>query len=304
MVISAAVGSRNSDRNAGVHMRPLMVGFCLVAMAGLAFLFGLSLAPAPSSMAVSLAEPSPRPDSVARRPILVELFTSQGCSSCPPADELLGRLAEDPNRRVIPLSFHVDYWNRLGWRDPFSSAQWSERQRLYNAALRTGRVYTPQLVVDGADHCVGSDVATVHKLIDTASRRSTGIHLGLEVERTGNRLIARVAAEVGGEDFDTKVSLESIEPTQVWVALTESGLETSVKTGENARRMLKNNFVVRAMQPAFKLSRGTASGTGRVEFDLLETLGNQPSLDRLHIVAFAQETATRRIQGAQVWPTP
>ncbi len=281
-------------------MRPLVVGFVLAVLAALAFFFGMSLAPAPSTLAASVADASDISDPVAERPILVELFTSQGCSSCPPADELLGVLAEDPNRTVIPLSFHVDYWNRLGWRDPFSSAKWSERQRLYNSALRTGRVYTPQLVVDGAAHCVGSDVATVHRLIDEASRRSTGVQVLLEVEKTGNRLVAKVAAEVGGAGFDTKASLESLEPTGVWVALAESGLETSVKTGENARRTLKNNFVVRDLKPAFELSREAVSGSGQVSFEL----GKELSVDRLHVVALAQESATRRIQGAQIWSAP
>src|SRR5688572_22165851 len=88
----------------------------------------------------------------AQAPVLVELFTSQGCSSCPPADKLLSALRSDPQMagRVIPLAFHVDYWNRIGWEDPFSSAQWTGRQQRYARALGNGsRVYTPQLVVNG-----------------------------------------------------------------------------------------------------------------------------------------------------------
>src|SRR5689334_14081460 len=90
---------------------------------------------------------------------LVELFTSEGCSSCPPADRVLARLAAEARasgRRIFPLSFHVDYWNGLGWRDPWSTRTFTERQRNYARALGW-RTYTPQMVINGAEHFVGSD---------------------------------------------------------------------------------------------------------------------------------------------------
>ena len=93
-------------------------------------------------------------------PVVVELFTSQGCSSCPPAESLLGSLLARPD--VIALSWHVDYWNYLGWRDPFADRQWTERQRHYARALRA-EVYTPALVVNGAHMVVGSDAAAVRE---------------------------------------------------------------------------------------------------------------------------------------------
>jgi len=108
-------------------------------------------------------------------PVIVELFTSQGCSSCPPADRILRRLISkglvSKDRPVIPLSFHVDYWNYIGWTDPFSSARYSQRQQRYAAALRTGRSYTPQLVVDGQRHCVGSHAKEAQSLIAEARQR-------------------------------------------------------------------------------------------------------------------------------------
>src|SRR5690348_11228611 len=96
-------------------------------------------------------------------PVVVELFTSQGCSSCPPADRLLSKLGEDPRfaGKVLPLSFHVDYWNSIGWQDPFSSARWSARQNDYARAFRSDRIYTPQTVVNGTSECVGNDERAV-----------------------------------------------------------------------------------------------------------------------------------------------
>ena len=95
-----------------------------------------------------------------RKAVVVELFTSEGCSSCPPADELLGHLRQDlsaKNIQVIPLGFHVDYWDGLGWKDRFSSAEFTQRQEQYAQALRVDGPYTPEMVVDGAVEFVGND---------------------------------------------------------------------------------------------------------------------------------------------------
>ena len=106
------------------------------------------------------------PVAAAERPIVVELFTSEGCSSCPPADALLAELATRPE--VLALSFHVDYWDRLGWKDPFSSAAATARQRHYAEILGLGNVYTPQIVVDGRWQAVGSDRGEVEHALDAA----------------------------------------------------------------------------------------------------------------------------------------
>ena len=105
-------------------------------------------------------------ESASNLPIIVELYTSQGCSSCPPADEFLGELTKDSD--VLPLSFHVDYWNRLGWRDTFSSPAYTKRQRDYARRARRTTVYTPQMIIHGGEHAVGSDRDHVKKLIKEA----------------------------------------------------------------------------------------------------------------------------------------
>ena len=108
------------------------------------------------------------PARASERPIVVELFTSEGCSSCPPADALLAELASRPD--VLALSFHVDYWDRLGWKDPYSSREATARQNRYATLLDLATVYTPQIVVDGKWQAVGSDRADVEHALDLARR--------------------------------------------------------------------------------------------------------------------------------------
>ncbi|MEM9863798.1 MAG: DUF1223 domain-containing protein, partial [Myxococcota bacterium] len=152
------------------------------------------------------------------RPVaLVELFTSEGCSSCPPADEVLRGL---DGEGIIPLSFHVDYWNRLGWRDPFSDAAFTERQRAYARVFDEGRVYTPQAVVNGRFGLVGSRAAALRARIREASRL-TGATVELSLHRDGREL--EVSHEVEGASAQAAVHL----------ALVESQLETNVRRGEN-----------------------------------------------------------------------
>src|SRR6195256_1535788 len=118
------------------------------------------------------AQESSRTPGTARTAVVVELFTSEGCSSCPPADALLARLAEEPldgNVQLIALEEHVDYWNDLGWADPFSSRDWTSRQYVYAGVLRNGNPYTPQMVVDGAAEFVGSRREQARQAIDEAA---------------------------------------------------------------------------------------------------------------------------------------
>jgi len=207
-------------------------------------------------------------------PVLVELFTSEGCSSCPPADALLAELAAGRvavGAEVVPLSLHVDYWNRLGWRDPFSSAAFSERQQLY--ASRRG-LYTPQMVVDGGADLVGSDRAGASRAISAAARTSK-TPLELRVAASPAGLQVRVAAPPlprGSREAD------------LLLAVTEDGLVSDVARGENAGRKLPHAAVVRLLTRA---DRARSDAPLAAE----KTLKLDPSWRReaLHVVAFLQE---------------
>lgn len=182
--------------------------------------------------------------SAADRPVLVELFTSQSCSSCPPADEKLAELATRPD--VLALAYHVDYWNGLGWRDPLSLPEATERQRAYAAKLGGG-VYTPELVVEGRAQAVGSDRSTVDRLINGAQRGVADAGASLRREK-GEFLI-----HVGAGSRPRGIA-------QVMLVTYAPRSETVVRGGENAGRALVNVNAVRSLR-----SVGTWNGEA---FDL------------------------------------
>jgi hypothetical protein len=161
-------------------------------------------------------------------PVLVELFTSQGCNSCPPADAYLGDLAKRGD--VIALAFHVDYWDYIGWKDPFADAAWTARQRHYSRSLKTRQIYTPQMVVDGGQHAVGSDRRAVERLIGEAARRHRPT---LEVKRSPNGVELRIDGQGEGE---------------VWIVGYDPRHETKVARGENAGRVLTEFNIVRGIK--------------------------------------------------------
>ena len=225
-------------------------------------------------------------------PVVLELFTSQGCSSCPSADRLLSKLEQNPRLagKVVPLSFHVDYWNYIGWTDPFSAPRWSERQRAYGRAFRSNRIYTPQLVVNGQGECVGSNEAEVMRRIDRAlaSEPAGRVSVAAQPVGTDGQLRLQLGAEVArgtakGADLD------------LWVAIYETGLTTPVGSGENASRTLKNDYVVRRLEKAFTLP--AAAGSRRSETITLG-LDKRWKRQNLGVAAFLQDPATLAIQGA------
>jgi len=168
------------------------------------------------------------------RRIVVELFTSQGCSSCPPADRFLSELGKTDD--VIPLSFHVDYWNDLGWRDPFSSFHWSRRQRQYAAVFGTNRAYTPMMVVDASVDFVGSHTGDIR---DEISRRQATAYAA-EVEVTARRKNGRIEVEIAVKPHDVLP-----RNLQALILTYEKDITTRVPRGENARRTLHHDYVVR-----------------------------------------------------------
>ncbi len=238
---------------------------------------------AAAGLAVGRAEDRPGGEA---GPVVLELFTSQGCSSCPPADRLLTRLGSSPEWRgkVVPLAFHVDYWNYIGWSDPFSHKAWSRRQSEYARAFGTRRVYTPQLVVQGRVDCNGSDAVCVERAVRARLARGAEWRVELAVERAGEgKLAARVAVR-------PREAGDRRRPA-VLVALFEKGLETEVGRGENASKTLHNDYVVRTLAEA---QAPDASGHRRVELELKP--GWRP--DRLGVAAFVQDPRTKEILGA------
>lgn len=177
-------------------------------------------------------------------PIVVELFTSQGCSSCPPADAYLGDLAKRSD--VLALAWHVDYWDYIGWKDPFAQPAFTARQRDYQRVLMQRYIYTPQMVVDGRLQGIGSERATIDRLITQAARQhgmNTGGRPSLRLE--GDTLT------ITGARLDT--------PAVVWLALFEPEHQTRVARGENAGRSLGNYNIVREMRVLGRYAGETAT---------------------------------------------
>jgi len=208
-------------------------------------------------------------------PVVIELFTSQGCSSCPPADELLGKLAKAGSldgRKLAPLSFHVDYWNDLGWADPFSTSAWTARQQSYARALGDNRVYTPELVVAGGAGMVGSSSTRVAQAIAAAPRQLA------------------VTATAAWDNARVTVQATAPADADVWVAVWEDGTRTKVARGENAGELLASERVVRKLERV-----ATAGHAGKLDIAL------DPAWKASGAVAFAQR-ADRKIVGATLLP--
>lgn len=198
-----------------------------------------------------------------RGPIVLELFTSQGCSSCPPADRLLNKLARESTaeRPLAPLAFHVDYWDDLGWADPYARPAWTERQRQYARALGDDSVYTPELVVGGAEGMVGSNAVAISGALATITPPAL---LPVKSVWSASQLEVTVTAPASAD---------------VWVAIWEDGTKTKVTRGENAGETLVHDRVVRRFE---RVALAGKTGTLAIELD--------PSWRAIGAVAFAQRT--------------
>jgi hypothetical protein len=231
------------------------------------------------------ATPLPAP----RVPVLVELFTSEGCSSCPPADALLAALLREPpvpDVDVIPLSLHVDYWDHQGWKDPFSSKTFTARQQAYSRIFGEDRVYTPQMVVDGRDEFTGSDAGKARLALAGAASRP---HLPLTIA-------ARTQASFVRVSIDLPAAPANSESIDVLVALTEDDLTSIVKRGENGGRTLNHVAVVRSLQTLGTLDRESFVANGQLDLNRAWRPSN------MRAVAWLQGQKTRHVYGAATSP--
>jgi hypothetical protein len=228
--------------------------------------------------------------------VLVELFTSEGCSSCPPADRLLRQMEGQraAGAEVIVLSEHVDYWDQLGWRDPFSNAQFTKRQQDYLQIFHTDGVYTPQMVINGRVEFVGNNAALATKeILNAAHRPGVTVRVstvGIESPKDG-KAVATVQLAVG--DLPQMSKHDELE---VMLAVTEGGLHSKPARGENVGAALEHTGVVRTLVKAGRVVAPGFSAQARVTLD--------PSWNRgaLHLVAFAQEKKSRIVWGAAQAP--
>ncbi len=221
-----------------------------------------------------------------RNPVLIELFTSEGCSSCPSADKLMAELAASQSvegAEIIALEEHVDYWNRIGWDDPFSSAKFTQRQYAYGTHFRLENVYTPQAVVDGMIEFVGSDRSSALSSVQSSAHlRKTEIQIKL--------------AGDDGKQLKVEVSAASLpagtEQGEVLLAVAEDKLRVHVASGENSGRNLVHQGVVRHF-----VSLGMTHMGKPFMMAATIPLASRWTRDNLRAVAFIQSPDSKRILG-------
>jgi len=229
-----------------------------------------------------------RNDDSLRTPVLVELFTSEGCSSCPPADALLAKLDRSQpvnGAELIVLSEHVDYWNDIGWKDPYSSHEYSERQSAYAVRFGRGGVYTPQMVIDGHAELVGSDERRAIQAVESETKFAK-VPLSLSAIRfdRNNKLSMHVAAGPLGPSV-------AAHSAGLFLAIADDSDESQVSRGENAGRTLKHVAVLRTL-----VSVGTVGKSGKVSRDVSVNFNNE-NRRQLRIVGIIQESPAGRVLG-------
>ena len=228
------------------------------------------------------------PNASVNTPILVELFTSESCSSCPPADALLARLAQQHfsgGAQIIVLGEHVDYWDGLGWRDRFSSSQYTARQNEYSRRFGLDGVYTPQMVVDGSTQFVGNDEQLARQAIASAAK-SPKLPLTLSIPTLiGSRFSASVAL--------SRVPEATIQQGELYAALVDPVDTTQVQHGENGGRRLHHVSVVRTLA---RIGSTRDLARGPLSFTLAAPPGADPAA--MQVVIFAQEAGAGPVLGA------
>jgi hypothetical protein len=209
-------------------------------------------------------------------PVLLELFTSEGCNSCPPADGLLALLQQEQPIKgayLVALSEHVTYWDHQGWKDPFGSQQFTARQQRYGRRFNLDSIYTPQLIIDGSREFVGSDKGAIERALRDAAK---AVKPALRIELGGAGTTLTVSASGPG--------LLAERDADLWVAITEDNLVVDVKRGENANRTLRHSGVVRILE-----TPGAGSTIATVRLD------PQWRRENLRVVAFVQSRKNHKI---------
>ncbi len=215
---------------------------------------------------------------------LVELFTSQGCSSCPPADTYLSKLiknGESDGKKIIALSFHVSYWNRLGWVDPFSDENFTHRQQRYSQAFGSSTIYTPQMIVNGSQSYASSRPGIIDQGVNKMLSREPVIKLNASVTSLDHNAI-EFKVKAAGEMSDKSLYLHA--------AIVEKGLTTAIKRGENIGRTLHHDNVVRIFN-TWDLSK-SIDGKLSLEFP------NDVKIENASLVVYAQKPSTMEVLGA------
>jgi hypothetical protein len=218
-------------------------------------------------------------DSKNKTPVLVELFTSEGCSSCPPADAVLARLLkEQPNTdaEIITLALHVDYWNRLGWKDEFSDAKYSERQSRYADKFNSEQVYTPQMVVDGQKEFVGSNFGNAKNAVAEAAKNK------------------KASVEIQTENSKVKINIKDLnieEDSSVYLVVAQDNLATNVKSGENSGKNLRHESVVRE----FNIVGNVSSADKSFSVETPVEIKSEWNKKDLSFVVFVQGTKSKKI---------
>jgi hypothetical protein len=209
---------------------------------------------------------------------VIELFTSEGCSSCPAADDVVAAAAKNYPQNVFVLGFHVDYWNRLGWKDEYSSAAYTDRQQQYAALFALSGIYTPQVVVNGKEEFVGSDRNKLDKAIKSELNVNTAVAIQLSSAVSNNTAVS------------VQYTTNADDKNNLHIALVQMQAVTNVRRGENSGRTLSHINIVRD----FKTVDLAKEKTGNVSFNIPKSL----TADQFKIIAFTQDKMNYHITGA------
>ena len=206
---------------------------------------------------------------------LVELFTSEGCSSCPAAEAALAELSDAYKQNVYVLEFHVDYWNNLGWKDEFSSSEYTERQQQYATVFHLNSTYTPQAIINGRNELVGSDRGKMHSLINGYLQKEVTNRIGLDAIAHGEHVTVKYsAAEVKGQVLN--------------IAIVQKKAETNVRRGENSGKKLVHINIVRALKTVPPKEHGA------LDIVLPEGLSAKDCI----VIAYTQDKESREVTSA------